>query len=857
MSYEAGTSSPTRSLPATLADSGEHGAASAQQTAASLPASSIPGSTARPHMRFLAPPLSGTRRPYGSDTSQGHSPQRRRRLSLPDDSGSTGADSEAMSEGETEHETFVWGTNLVIADVQNRIRRFMRGFTQEGSSEALYTTLIKQEMDSEEVFLNIDMLHMYKYDSMLYVQLIDYPGEVIPLLDNEARSIATDLIVGQLPEDKSCTVRPFNLKENKVIRDLDPDDLNKLISVSGMVTRTSNIIPDLRIGLFRCAACGKEVQSYMMGGVLEEPCKCPEATCGKSMTMQLMHNLSEYSDKQLIKVQENPNAIPEGETPHSVTFFAHDHLVDMAKPGDRVTITGIYKVEGMRVNARMSLLKSAFKPFIDAVHISKDERTKKFTTKHDDSMPNEFSQEKTQQESEEPAFQLGTSSKEQLEAKEAELQELGADPDIYEKLTASIAPSIWQLDDVKKGVLCQLFGGCTKEWLGGRVRGEVNVLLVGDPGVSKSQLLSYVHKLAPRGIYTSGKGSSADPETKEMVLESGALVLSDQGVCCIDEFDKMSDNARSMLHEVMEQQTVSVAKAGIIATLNAKTSVLACANPVGSRYNPRISVIDNIQMPPSLLSRFDLIYLILDKADEASDKKLARHLIALFYDNPPENAQAVIPMEKLRDFIAFARARCQPELTDEAGQDLVDAYRTMRCHGTSKNCITATPRQLESTIRLSEALARMRLSPSVERYDVAEAVRLMKVAMQQSATDPTTGTIDMDCINIGVSSSVRRARSQLSHRVLALLKTARSPLTIMELVTQLNAQEEIALRCRQMLRQEEVAKGIYQQHQPRKCQIANGFFVTGFLVTGLATGKRGQSETSLCVLWPKLVHCIL
>ncbi|DBA99001.1 TPA: hypothetical protein ACH3X1_014276 [Trebouxia sp. C0004] len=753
----AGTSSPTRSLPATLADSGEHGAASAQQTAASLPASSIPGSTARPHMRFLAPPLSGTRRPYGSDTSQGHSPQRRRRLSLPDDSGSTGADSEAMSEGETEHETFVWGTNLVIADVQNRIRRFMRGFTQEGSSEALYTTLIKQEMDSEEVFLNIDMLHMYKYDSMLYVQLIDYPGEVIPLLDNEARSIATDLIVGQLPEDKSCTVRPFNLKENKVIRDLDPDDLNKLISVSGMVTRTSNIIPDLRIGLFRCAACGKEVQSYMMGGVLEEPCKCPEATCGKSMTMQLMHNLSEYSDKQLIKVQENPNAIPEGETPHSVTFFAHDHLVDMAKPGDRVTITGIYKVEGMRVNARMSLLKSAFKPFIDAVHISKDERTKKFTTKHDDSMPNEFSQEKTQQESEEPAFQLGTSSKEQLEAKEAELQ----------------------------------------EWLGGRVRGEVNVLLVGDPGVSKSQLLSYVHKLAPRGIYTSGKGSSAvgltasvskDPETKEMVLESGALVLSDQGVCCIDEFDKMSDNARSMLHEVMEQQTVSVAKAGIIATLNAKTSVLACANPVGSRYNPRISVIDNIQMPPSLLSRFDLIYLILDKADEASDKKLARHLIALFYDNPPENAQAVIPMEKLRDFIAFARARCQPELTDEAGQDLVDAYRTMRCHGTSKNCITATPRQLESTIRLSEALARMRLSPSVERYDVAEAVRLMKVAMQQSATDPTTGTIDMDCINIGVSSSVRRARSQLSHRVLALLKTARSPLTIMELVTQLNAQ---------------------------------------------------------------------
>ncbi|DBA98060.1 TPA: hypothetical protein ACH3X3_012887 [Trebouxia sp. C0006] len=706
--------------------------ADAQQPAASLPASSIPGSSARPHAyeaRVSGAPAQWQAAPCGGDTIQGHCPQQRRQLSMPATSGLTGDDSDAMSEGETEHGAFVWGTNLVIEDVQHSIRRFMRAFTLEGSSEALYHTLIKQIMDSEEVFLNIDLQHMHKYNRELYGQLIAYPGEVIPLLDYEARSIVEDSIEGELPEHKSFTVLPFNLKDNKVIRDLDPDDMNTLIRVSGMVTRTSGIIPDLRVGLYRCAACGEEEPRYLVGGALEQPIKCPEATCGKSMTMQLMHNLGTYNDKQLIKMQENPNAIPEGETPHFVTLFAYDHLVDMAKPGDRVIITGIYKAQGMRVNPRMSTTRSAFMCHIDVVHISKDERTKTFAEKHDDYMADDFSQEKTQHE---PAFQLGTQSKEQLEAKEAELQELGADPDIYEKLTASIAPSIWQLDDVKKGLLCQLFGGTTKEWSGGRARGELNVLLVGDPGVSKSQLLSYVHKLAPRGIYTSGKGSSAVGLTAYV----------------------------SKLHEVMEQQTVSVAKAGIIATLNARTSVLACANPVGSRYNPRISVIENIQLPPSLLSRFDLVYLMLDKANESMDKQLARHLMALFREHPPEPAQAVIPMEKLRDFIAFARARCDPELTDEAGQDLVSAYKSMRSQGTSRKCITATPRQLESMIRLSEALARMRLSPCVERHDVAEAVRLMKVAMQQSATDPTTGTIDMDCINIGVSSSVRQARSE-------------------------------------------------------------------------------------------------
>ncbi len=626
-----------------------------------------------------------------------------------------------------------------VIDVKERFYEFLRSFrSRDGRYK--YRERVRQIPITGVKSLIVDFNDLYEYDMRLARIFLEQPDTALPRASEAALELLEQEAPEALQQVQRIRIRIRGLPFSTPIRGIRSEHIGKLVMIEGILVRSTPVKEKIIKARFvhcyegDCHEFEWPPEGEIAGDTIEKPDVCP--VCGKSSgRFRIIPEKSKLVDWQKIVVQERPEEVPSGQLPRSIEVILTDELVDVARPGDRVSIVGIVRVRQDSTSKR----KAIFDMYVEAIHLEVSQKVLEevVITRED----------------------------------EERIRALARDPWIRKRIVASIAPSIYGHWDIKEAIALALFGGVPKVRPDGtRTRGDIHILMIGDPGTAKSQLLQYVVRIAPRGIYTTGKGATAagltaavirDKATGEYYLEAGALVLADGGVAAIDEIDKMRDEDRSVIHEAMEQQTVSIAKAGIVARLNARTTVIAAGNPKFGRYMPNRTLADNVNLPPPILSRFDLIFILRDQPNPEEDRRLAQHILRVHSN--VETARPEIPPELLRKYISYARRYIKPKLTPEAAKLLEEFFVEMRKTSAENPDapIPITARQLEALIRLSEAHARMALRNEVTVEDVEAAIRLMKTMLESAGMDIETGKVDIDVIMTGKPKSKQEKLSRI------------------------------------------------------------------------------------------------
>ncbi|EGV64632.1 minichromosome maintenance protein 5 [Yamadazyma tenuis] len=675
------------------------------------------------------------------------------------------------------------GPSEVSDDSYNEIIKAFKSFILEFrlNNSFIYREQLRENLLIKNYLLKVNNEHLIGFNEELNKKLHDDPGEMIPLFETAITDIGKRiayLAEDSVPENfPNCQLIVYSIANKTSIRHLDSEHISKIVRVSGIIISASVLSSRPTKVQIICRNCKHTMRLNVAGGFgnLNLPKKCQgshnfddtatQARCPPEPYV-VVHDKSTFIDQQVLKLQESPDMVPVGEMPRNILLQADRYLTNQVVPGTRVTIIGVYSIfeSRSRVGNKGASSVALRNPYLKVLGIQSDTETGV------DGQGLVFTEEE-----------------------EEEFLKLSRMPNLYDVFSNSIAPSIYGNQDIKRAITCLLMGGSKKILPDSmRLRGDINVLLLGDPGTAKSQLLKFVEKISPISVYTSGKGSSAagltasvqrDPTTRDFYLEGGAMVLADGGVVCIDEFDKMRDEDRVAIHEAMEQQTISIAKAGITTILNSRTSVLAAANPIFGRYDDLKSPGENIDFQSTILSRFDMIFIVKDDHNEQRDISIAQHVMNVHTGNTNNNdmnQEGEIPIETMKRYIQYCKVRCAPRLSPEASVRLSSHFVAIRkklqlneADLNERSSIPITVRQLEAIIRISESLAKLTLSPVASEEHVEEAIRLFTASTMNAVNQGmSNGLIP----NSELSKEINKVEQELRRRLPIGWSTAYSTL---------------------------------------------------------------------------------